>query len=109
MNHSHGMTGTVVHKRWKSMRVRCTPTYRHRHRYADRGIAVCREWDDFAVFYADMGDPPEDTQLDRIDNDGPYCKANCRWVDQKTNVRNGARAILNAAEVSVIKTMSVMI
>lgn len=45
-------------------------------------------WLDFKMFYADMGDPPKGKSLDRIDNNGPYSKLNCKWSDPKTQARN---------------------
>ena len=35
-----------------------------------------------------MGERPEGYELDRIDTDKGYNKANCRWVDRATNMRN---------------------
>jgi hypothetical protein len=89
---THGMSRTRVYKRWGQMIARC---YKPNHpRYKDwggRGITVCPEWrHSFVNFIADMGMPPPGRSLDRIDNDGPYCKANCRWstpVEQMLNTR----------------------
>lgn len=77
---------------WQGITQRCNnpnaPTY---ERYGGRGITVCAEWSTFAGFYADMGDRPEGLTLDRVDNDGPYAKWNCRWATRGEQMRNTRR------------------
>ncbi len=97
----HGKSRAYV--RWEAMRARCYkknwPEY---HRYGGRGITVCEHWQSFANFLADMGEPPIDMQLDRIDNDGNYEPKNCRWVTRLENCRNRS-TLLNTEAAKVIR------
>lgn len=67
--------------------------YKH---YGARGIRVCDEWyNDFSVFVSDMGDSyTSGLTLDRIDNNGNYCKDNCKWSNQTQQSRNMRRNVL---------------
>lgn len=51
---------------------------------------MCEEWKNSLVsFYNDMGETYKNgLELDRIDNNGPYCKENCRWVTKSKNGSN---------------------
>lgn len=80
---------------WWDMVNRCTkPNTKRYEDYGGRGIAVCPEWMTFDGFYRDMGDRPSaDYSLERINNDGNYCKENCRWATRPDQYRNRRRNV----------------
>lgn len=92
-NKQHAMTKTRPYQIWVNMRRRCTnPLDKDWKNYGARGITVCASWaQSFASFWEDMQSTYHpDRSLDRIDNNGSYCKQNCRWAtnaEQSSNTR----------------------
>ena len=69
---------------------RCTKEYHKAYKnYGERGIKVCNRWlESFDNFFTDMGLPEDGLLLDRQDNNGNYCKENCKWVTRKEQNNN---------------------
>ena len=81
----HGGFGTPTYMSWRAMRDRCRGNYPG---YKERGIVVCKRWDKFENFLADMGKRPVGKTLDRINNEGNYTPKNCRWATPKEQAAN---------------------
>lgn len=91
----HQRLKTRTYNIWKGIRVRCFNKNHHTYKnYGGRGVSVCSEWKSFEKFFNDMKECPIGYQIDRIDNNGNYCKENCRWVSRKTNCRNKRTSVL---------------
>jgi len=80
---------TRTYTSWLKMRERCNNPNGNRSKYYfEKGITYCERWNDYNLFLEDMGERPENTSLDRIDNNANYCKENCRWATNVQQARN---------------------
>lgn len=91
---TRGATKSQTYQSWKGMRERVkNPRNSHFESYGGRGIKMDPRWDSFETFLQDMGERPKNHTLDRVDNDGNYCKENCRWATAREQIRNTTRTV----------------
>ena len=88
-NRTHGLGRPGTYGTWSNMIQRCSneknPSYAD---YGGRGIKVCERWKMFEHFYADMGDRPPMTSIERSDFNGDYESGNCCWASNFDQARN---------------------
>lgn len=91
----HGMTGTPTYRSWSAMMSRCyNPRCREYKWYGGRGISVCKRWHTAANFCSDMPGRKLHDSLERLDVNGNYEPANCKWLArhlQAGNLRSNIR------------------
>jgi len=76
---THGLSKTPGYSSWLSLFRRVNdpkhPSYEdYKH------LSIDPRWNDVRVFFADMGERPPGTSIDRKDNEKGYWPDNCRWA-----------------------------
>ena len=90
--HNRKRSRSRTYSVWSAMMQRCgNQKYSQYRDYGGRCITVCERWHSFENFLADIGEVPDGMTIGRLDNDGQYCKDNCRWETRKEQQRNTRR------------------
>lgn len=94
-NKTHGLSKLPEYSIWCDIKKRCeNPKSANFKYYGERGIKLSESWQDFKVFYSDMGPrPAPDYSVERLDVNKNYEKSNCVWIPLAEQARNKTNTV----------------
>lgn len=106
-NLTHGDSKKRLFKIWAQMIERCKPGLVQSRNYGNRGIRVCREWQNYEGFreWALANGYRDDLTIERMDVNGNYSPSNCTWITRARQACN-RRATIRVAFGGVTKCLS---
>lgn len=102
--HGHARRGrhSAEYDIWVSMRARCNDRRNKSwSQYGGKGVRVCKRWEVFENFYADLGPRPKGTSLGRKNDAGDYRRGNVEWQTVAQQAAHRARLTVDGVTRSV--------
>lgn len=102
-NTTHGLCNSKksIYNRWNNIKDRCYDKSNQDYKnYGGKGITLHKVFHDFAKFYEEIGDPPDNSgvwTIDRIDHTRNYEPGNLRWANHHQQARNRGKTNRNTS------------
>ena len=108
---THGKSRSKVYVAWTNIKARCySPKSDSFCDYGAKGIGMHEAFKyDFEAFYAEIGDPPDDSRewsIDRIDYIKSYEPGNMRWATASQQSQNRGKASNNTSGYTGVSYMN---